>query len=106
MKFNLNDKKNLKVLKDSPYALLYPQQVRKAPNKPGVYMLIDEYDNIIFIGKSDNGKLKKEIKSKIDITTNGEANKYRWFITGNDEDATELEEKWIEKYTPRFNVDS
>ena len=103
MRFNYNDKKNIKVLKDSPYPLDYPHQIRKAPNKSGLYMLLDEKDEVIYIGKSENGKLKKEIKTKVDVIVNGEASKYRWFMTANDKDAEELEEIWIEKYNPPFN---
>ncbi|MFC2093802.1 hypothetical protein ACFLSV_07865 [Bacteroidota bacterium] len=103
MRFNYNDKKNIKVLKDSPYPLDYPHQIRKAPNKSGLYMLLNEKDEVIYIGKTENGKLKKEIKSNVGVIVNGEASKYRWFITANDKVAEELEKNWIEKYNPPFN---
>lgn len=103
MRFNYNDKKNIKVLKDSPYPLDYPNQIRKAPNKSGLYMLLNDKEEVIYIGKTLNGKLKKEIKSKVNVVVNGEASKYRWFMTANDKDSEDLEKIWIEKYNPPFN---
>ena len=104
MKFDLNDKDDKRVVETSPYALDYPADVDKAPDKAGVYMFIDGEDEVIYIGKASGGRLRDEIKAKRNTSADRGAKKYRWFRTNSDEIAKDLEADWIEKYKPRNNA--
>lgn len=104
MKFDYDDKKDRRVVESSPYALDYPNDVDKAPDKAGVYMLIDGTDEVIYIGKASGGRLKDEIKSKKNTNADKGAEKFRWFRTNSDEIAKDLEADWIKKYKPKNNV--
>ena len=103
MKFDLGDKRDKRIVQPSPYAMNYPGDVDKAPDNAGVYMFIDENDDVIYVGKASGGRLKTEIKSKKDQDAENGAIKYRWFRTNSDEIAINLEADWIEKYQPENN---
>lgn len=104
MKFDYNDKKDKRVVESSPYALDYPSDVDKAPDKAGVYMFIDEDDEVIYVGKASGGRLRDEIKAKGNTSADKGAKKYRWFRTNSDEVAKDLKADWIKKYKPKNNV--
>ncbi|GAG29033.1 unnamed protein product, partial [marine sediment metagenome] len=91
MKFDYTDKNDKRVVETSPYALDYPADVYKAPNKAGVYMFIDAEDEVVYIGKASGGRLKDEIQSKKRTSSEKDATKYRWFRTNSDEAAKDLE---------------
>ncbi len=103
MKFDFSDKNDKRVVKASPYALDYPADVDKAPNKAGVYMFIDSKDEVIYIGKASGGRLRDEIKTKSNTSADKGAKKYRWFRTNSDEVAKDLEADWLKKYKPKNN---
>lgn len=103
MKFDYSDKRDKRVVEASPYALDYPGDVDKAPNKAGVYMFIDSSDEIVYVGKASGGRLKEEIESKNNTSADLGAIKYRWFRTNSDEVAKDLETDWIKKYQPKNN---
>jgi len=103
MKFDYKDKNDKRVVEKSPYALDYPADVDKAPNKAGVYMFIDAEDEVVYVGKASGGRLKDEIQSKKGTSCEKDATKYRWFRTNSDEVAKDLEFDWIKKYQPRNN---
>ena len=104
MKFDYGDKNDKRVVEASPYALDYPADVDKAPNKAGVYMFIDGKDEVIYVGKASGGRLKDEIEAKRNTSADKGAKKYRWFRTNSDEVAKALEADWIKKYKPKNNV--
>ena len=103
MKFDYNDKNDKRVVETSPYALDYPADVDKAPNKAGVYMFIDAEGEVVYVGKASGGRLKDEIQSKKGTSSEKDATKYRWFRTNSDEVAKDLESDWIKKYQPSNN---
>lgn len=104
MKFDYSDKDDKRVVETSPYALDYPGDVDKAPNRAGVYMFIDKDDEVVYIGKASGGRLRDEIKTKRNTSADKGAKKYRWFRTNSDEVAKDLEADWIKKYKPKNNV--
>jgi len=104
MKFDLNDKDDTRVVESSPYAMDYPADVYKAPDRAGVYMFIDEEDEVIYIGKACGGRLRDEIKAKRNTNADRGTKNYRWFRTNSDEIAKDLETDWIEKYRPKNNI--
>lgn len=104
MKFNYSDKDDSRVVEASPYALDYPAEVDKAPDKAGVYMFIDGEGEVIYVGKASGGRLRDEIENKKGTSADTDARKYRWFRTNSDEVARDLEADWIKKYQPKNNV--
>ena len=104
MQFDYSDKDDKRIVESSPYALDYPNDVDKAPDKAGVYMFIDANDDVVYVGKASGGRLKDEIKAKRDTRADKDAKKYRWFRTNSNEIAKDLEADWIKKYQPRNNV--
>jgi len=104
MKFNYSDKDDSRVVEVSPYALDYPAEVDKAPDKAGVYMFIDGEGEVIYVGKASGGRLRDEIENKKGTSADTDARKYRWFRTNSDEVARDLEADWIKKYQPKNNV--
>jgi excinuclease UvrABC nuclease subunit len=104
MKFDYGDKNDKRVVEASPYALDYPADVDKAPEKAGVYMFIDSDDEVIYVGKASGGRLRDEIQSKRNTSADRGAKTYRWFRTNSDEVAKDLEADWIRKYQPKNNA--
>lgn len=102
MKFNYGDKYDKRVIEPSP-ALEYPAEVDKAPDKAGVYMFLDDGEEVLYVGKASGGRLREEIKAKRNTSADRGVTKYRWFRTNNDEVAKDLEADWIKKYQPRNN---
>ena len=103
MKFELSDKSDSRVVEFSLYALNYPSDVDKAPDKSGVYMFIDGNGEVIYVGKASGGRLNDEIKSKRNTSADSGAKNYRWFRTNSDEVSQALEADWIKKYQPKNN---
>jgi excinuclease ABC subunit C len=104
VKFDYSDKNDKRVVEASPYALDYPGDVDKAPEKAGVYMFIDKEGEVIYVGKASGGRLRDEIKGKRNTSADKGAETYRWFRTNSDEVAKDLEADWIKKYQPRNNI--
>lgn len=104
MQFDYNDKDDERVVEASPYALNYPDEVDKTPDKAGVYMFIDGDDEIIYVGKASGGRLRDEVRAKRNTSADKGAKKYRWFRTNSDEVAKDLEADWIKKYKPKNNA--
>ena len=104
MKFDYSDKNDKRVVEASPYALGYPAEVDKAPDKAGIYVFIDKEEEVIYVGKASGGRLRDEIKGKRNTSADRGATKYRWFRTNSDEVAKDVEADWIKKYQPKNNV--
>ncbi len=85
-------------------------QISSLPNSPGVYQFYDESDTIIYVGKAKN--LKKRVSSY--FTKNHEYGKTRvlvkkirsikHIVVATESDALLLENNFIKKYQPRYNV--
>lgn len=86
------------------------------PNRPGVYIMRDQQDKIIYIGKAKN--LNKRIKSYF-VKNNPSVEKENWktsiliskifkidyIITDNEIEAFLLESNLIKRYRPVFNIE-
>lgn len=82
----------------------------KLPQKPGVYMFKNYKAKIIYVGKAKNlrkrvksyfSKGKKSAKTRI-LAKN--AKTVDFFITNNEVEALLLENKYIKRYTPKYNI--
>ncbi|MCK9150633.1 excinuclease ABC subunit UvrC [Methanobacterium alcaliphilum] len=80
------------------------------PNKPGVYIMKDKQDNIIYVGKSIS--LKKRVKSYFKeyhdtpktTVMMGQFNSLEYIITDTEKEALILEANLIKKHRPRYNI--
>ena len=87
------------------------------PSEPGVYLMKDNNQNVIYIGKAKN--LKKRIKSYFINNNSHSLEKANWktnllisrirsidyIITDNEIEAFLLESNLIKKYRPIFNIE-
>ena len=79
------------------------------PPKPGIYMMKDNGDNIIYIGKAKNIKNRvssyftgeKDIKTRFLVSKTADL---EIIITQNEYEALLLENNLIKRYRPRYNV--
>ncbi len=81
------------------------------PMLPGVYLMKDSEDNIIYIGKAK--KLKNRVKSYF-LSGNATTIKTRalvehvenieWIVTGSEHEAFALESNLIKQFMPRYNI--
>ena len=80
------------------------------PNKPGVYIMRDENDTIIYIGKAKNliKRVKSYFREKLDRPKTqilmSHFNSLEYIITNSEKEALILEATLIKKHRPRYNV--
>jgi len=86
------------------------EELKKLPDKPGVYIMRDSGDNIIYVGKAVI--LKNRVKQyfrKTDKTARIEKmvsliDHFEYIVTDNESEALILECNLIKKNMPKFNV--
>ena len=86
------------------------EELRKLPNKPGVYLMHDKADNIIYVGKAV--VLKNRVRQyfrKNNKTARIEKmvsliDHFEYIVVGSEDEALILECNLIKKYRPKFNV--
>ena len=86
------------------------EELKKLPDKPGVYLMHDKYDNIIYVGKAV--VLKNRVRSYFRKTNKTERIKkmvslidhFEYIVVGSEDEALILECNLIKKYRPKFNV--
>lgn len=85
-------------------------QIKTLPNTPGVYLFLDKFETIIYVGKAKN--LKKRVSSYFTKThQNGKTKvlvkkveQVRHIVVDTENDALLLENNLIKKHKPRYNV--
>jgi excinuclease UvrABC nuclease subunit len=103
MEFDYLDETDERIIVCAPRALSYPARVTDAPSTPGIYLFLDDADEVIYVGSTHHGKLVCEISSRWNTGNDIGALRYRWFRTGTDDAAHQIESDWIDKYQPRNN---
>ena len=86
------------------------EELKKLPAKPGVYIMRDKYDNIIYVGKAV--VLKNRVRSYFRKTNKTERIKkmvslidhFEYIVVDNEAEALILECNLIKKNRPKFNV--
>ena len=86
------------------------EELKKLPTKPGVYIMRDKYDNIIYVGKAVI--LKNRVRQyfmKTNKTVRIEKmvsliDHFEYIVTDNESEALILECNLIKKNMPKFNV--
>ena len=80
------------------------------PNKPGVYIMRDENDTIIYIGKAKNliKRVKSYFREKLDRPKTqilmSHFHSLEYIVTNSEKEALILEANLIKKHRPRYNV--
>lgn len=87
-------------------------QIKRLPEKPGVYQFYSREGEVLYIGKAKN--LKKRVasyftsgnevqhtKTKVLI---GKTNEIKYILVDNESDALLLENNLIKEYRPRYNI--
>lgn len=86
------------------------EELKKLPDKPGVYLMHDKDDKVIYVGKAV--VLKNRVRSyfrKTNKTARIEKmvsliDHFEYIVVGSEDEALILECNLIKKYRPRFNV--
>ncbi|WP_432645640.1 excinuclease ABC subunit UvrC [Methanobrevibacter sp.] len=80
------------------------------PNKPGVYIMRDSNDTIIYIGKAKNliKRVKSYFREKLDRPKTqilmSHFDSLEYIITNSEKEALILEANLIKKHSPRYNI--
>lgn len=87
------------------------ERLRQLPDKPGVYIMKDETDNIIYVGKAKSlkkrvrqyfgsyGKSTMKVKSMV-----SNINDFEYIIVENEVESLILESNLIKKNHPKYNI--
>ena len=86
------------------------EELKKLPDKPGVYIMHNKDDDVIYVGKAVN--LKNRVRSYFRKTNKTERIKkmvslidhFEYIVVGNEDEALVLECNLIKKYRPKYNV--
>ena len=86
------------------------EELKKLPDKPGVYIMRDKNDNVIYVGKAV--VLKNRVRSYFRKTNKTDRIKkmvslidhFEYIVVGNEDEALVLECNLIKKYRPKYNV--
>ena len=88
----------------------FEEELKKLPHVPGVYLMHDSGDHIIYVGKAKNLKRRvssyfhKEVdryKTKVLVS---KIHDISYTVVNTEEDALLLENSLIKKYNPKYNV--
>ena len=86
------------------------EELKKLPNKPGVYIMHDKDDKIIYVGKAISLKnrvrqyFRKNNKTKRIQNMVSLIDHFEYIVTDNEAEALILECNLIKKNMPKFNV--
>lgn len=87
------------------------QHLKQLPEEPGVYLMKDKFDNIIYVGKAK--VLKNRVRQYFQSSKNHSSkvksmvkniDKFEYIITDSELEALILECNLIKKYKPKYNV--
>ncbi len=87
------------------------EHLKKLPSEPGVYLMKDKYDHIIYVGKAIS--LKNRVRQYFQSSKNHTSKvksmvkniyKFEYIITDSELEALILECNLIKRYRPKYNV--
>lgn len=86
------------------------EKLKLLPDNPGVYIMLDEYKNIIYVGKAR--VLKNRVRQYFHSSEKPEKvmkmveniRDFNYIITESEIDALALENNLIKKYKPKYNI--
>ncbi len=86
------------------------EKLKLLPENPGVYIMLDEYGNVIYVGKAR--VLKNRVRQYFHNSQKPEkvmkmvesVHDFNYIITNSEIDALALENNLIKKYKPKYNI--
>ena len=87
------------------------EELKKLPSKPGVYIMYDELDNVIYVGKAIS--LKNRVKQYFQNSRNHslkiqrmvkKISYFEYIVTDTELEALVLESNFIKEHRPRYNT--
>lgn len=87
------------------------QELKKLPDHPGVYLMKDDKNEIIYVGKAIS--LKKRVRQYFQSSKNmlpkvcvmvSKISEFEYILTDNEVEALILESNFIKEYRPRYNI--
>lgn len=94
-------KRGIKVLQEN---------VKLAPEKPGVYRMLNDNNDVLYVGKAKNIKKRIIAYTRVDQLTArlqrmvAEVEKMEFIIVENENRALIIENELIKKYNPKYNI--
>ena len=88
-----------------------PAELKKLPESPGVYIMRDKTDDIIYVGKAKI--LKNRVRQYFQNTANhslkvkqmvSNIDHFEYIVTGSEVEALILENNLIKKHNPKYNI--
>lgn len=86
------------------------EKLKDVPENPGVYLMLDKDDNIIYVGKAKNLKNRlrqyfhNSVKTVKVMAMLDHVADFRYIICGSEVDALVTENNLIKKHTPQYNI--
>lgn len=88
----------------------FDSELKKLPDKPGIYIMKDDNQDIIYVGKAKN--LKKRVSSYFNKTNEhmkvksmvSKISEFEYIIVDNEVEALVLESNLIKRYIPKYNI--
>ena len=88
----------------------YTEKLKNLPNKSGVYIMLDEYENILYVGKAKI--LKNRVRQYFHNSVKNEKTTklvekiadFRYIITQSEYEALILENNLIKEHNPPYNI--
>ena len=86
------------------------EKLKLLPDQPGVYIMLDKDGNVIYVGKAR--VLKNRVRQYFHSTQKAEkveamvsnVDDFYYIITKSEIDALSLENTYIKKYNPKYNI--
>ena len=86
------------------------EELKKLPASPGVYLMHDEQDHVIYVGKAI--KLRNRVRQYFQSTSKGpkidqmvrHIRRFEYIVTGSELEALALECNLIKEYHPKYNT--
>lgn len=89
---------------------LLKEKIKNLPTNPGVYLMKDKYNNVIYVGKAKNLKkrvsqyfLRRQEMPKVQAMVEHIVD-FDFFVVATEYDALALESNLIKKYQPFYNI--
>lgn len=89
----------------------FEEELNNLPDKPGIYIMKDKSDEIIYVGKANS--LRKRVRQYFQSSKNHPLKvrtmvrhiaEFEYIIVDNEVEALVLEANYIKKYRPKYNI--
>ena len=88
----------------------FKEELKRVPEKPGVYLMHDEKDNVIYVGKAVilknrlSSYFRKGAHNQRITNMISQIARFEYIVTDGEYEALVLECNLIKKYSPKYNV--